>query len=127
VVDGLVAAIEADRVVAGREDDALHAVAPRRLEDVVAADDVRLQDAFPGAFHRIAAEMHDRIDALGDAQRVGHFRDVGLDEVLRLERPLVGKSQLVFPASSRARCVPTSPVAPVMSTVFMVFFSSVQR
>src|SRR5205814_57158 len=35
VVDDLVAAVEADRMVAGRENDALHAVAPRGLEDVV--------------------------------------------------------------------------------------------
>src|SRR5689334_5821632 len=40
MVDRLVAAIEAHGVVARRKDDALHAIAPRRLEDVVAADDV---------------------------------------------------------------------------------------
>src|SRR6185503_15725686 len=96
VVDGAVAPVEADRVVAGREDDALHAVLARRLEDVVAADDVRLQDVLPPAFHRIAAEVHDRIDAPGDLHRVGHLRDVGLDEILRLERTLVGEPQLVL-------------------------------
>ena len=29
------------------------------------------------------------------------------------------KRNLYFPASSRRRCVPTSPVAPVISTVFI--------
>src|SRR6185436_8483103 len=96
VVDGAVAAVEADRVVAGRENDALHAVPARRLENVVAADDVGLQDALPRPLHRVAAEMHDRVDAFGDAQRVGHFGDVGLDEILCLDRPLVRKAQPVF-------------------------------
>src|SRR2546422_770043 len=50
MVDRLVAPAEADRVVAGGEHDALHAVPARRLEHVVAADDVRLEDPLPRPF-----------------------------------------------------------------------------
>ena len=64
VVDLLVAAVEAHRVVAGREQDALDAVPARRLEHVVAADDVGLQDPFPRPLDRVAAEVHDGVDAL---------------------------------------------------------------
>src|SRR5262249_30080844 len=55
--DPVMARVEADRVVRGREHHALDALAPRRLEQVVAAEDVGLQDIVPGTFDRIAAEM----------------------------------------------------------------------
>src|SRR5215510_1615374 len=32
------------------------------------------------------------------------------------------RRSLYLPANSRARCVPTSPVAPVINTVFMLIF-----
>ena len=76
MVDRLVAPVEPDRVVAGGEHDALHAVPARRLEHVVAADDVRLEDPLPRPFVRVAAEVDDGVGTLGDAQRVGHFRYV---------------------------------------------------
>src|SRR5204863_6395027 len=44
VVDLLLARIEADRVVAGGEDNALHAGASCSLEDIINADDVALED-----------------------------------------------------------------------------------
>src|SRR5438105_12878528 len=59
MVDRLVAPVEAHGVVAGGEHDALHAVPARRLEHVVAADDVRLEDPVPRPFDRIAAEVDD--------------------------------------------------------------------
>src|SRR3954466_7404936 len=57
MVDGLAALVEANRVVARREEDALHAILPRRLEDVVATNDVRLEDRVPRTFDRIATEV----------------------------------------------------------------------
>src|SRR5258708_968464 len=75
MVDRLVAPVEADRVVAGGEHDTLHAVPAGRLEHVVAADDVRLEDPVPGPFDRVAAEADDGVDALGDAPPAGHLPD----------------------------------------------------
>src|SRR5688500_3667102 len=94
---GVFAPVEASGMVAGGKHVALHAVAPRGLEHVVAADDVRLQDRFPRAFDRVAAEVHDGVDALGDAQAVGHLRNIRLDEVLCLQGAPVRKPQLVLP------------------------------
>ena len=81
VVDGLIAAIEARCMVRGRKQDALDAVPARRLKYVVAADDVGVEDALPGSFHRIAAQVHDRIDTLRDAQGVGKFRNIRANEL----------------------------------------------
>src|SRR5205807_6880799 len=64
VVDLSLARIEADRVVAGGEDDALHAGAPRRLEDIVKADDVSLEDHRPLVLARDAAEVDDAVDVV---------------------------------------------------------------
>ena len=41
-----------------------------------------------------------------------------LTKFLAFSGRLSESRSLYLPASSRARCVPTSPVAPVMSTVF---------
>jgi hypothetical protein len=48
------------------EHHALDALLSRRLEQIVAADDVGLQDLVPGALDRIAAEMQDAVDAFAD-------------------------------------------------------------
>src|SRR6266571_8652943 len=64
VIDGFVAAVEAGGVVARCENDAARAVAPRGLERIVGADDVRAQDHLPRAFDGEAADVHDRVDAL---------------------------------------------------------------
>ena len=50
-------------MVRAGEDDALDAVAARRLVEVVAADDVGLQDGVERPLGRDAAEVHDRVDA----------------------------------------------------------------
>src|SRR6202041_1760239 len=56
--------IEADRVVRRGEDDALDLLAPRRLEQIVAADDIGLENAVPGLLNRLASEMDDTVDAI---------------------------------------------------------------
>src|SRR5882724_1539825 len=62
--DLALARIEADGVVGRGEDHALRAGLPRRLEEVVAADDVGIQDLIPRALDRMAAEMDDAVRAL---------------------------------------------------------------
>src|SRR5215472_16678840 len=57
MVDRLRTRIKADRVIAGRHDDALYARAARRLEHVVNADDVGLEDDVPAVLAGIAAEV----------------------------------------------------------------------
>src|SRR5665213_2800344 len=64
--DSVMARIEAHRMIRRREDDALDALSARRLEQVVAADDVGLQDRIPGVLDRNSAEMQDAVDALAD-------------------------------------------------------------
>src|SRR6185436_18256263 len=59
----VMARIEADRMVGRGEHDTLDTLLPRRLEQIVAADDVGLQDLVPGALDRIAAEMQNAVDA----------------------------------------------------------------
>src|SRR5262245_13091931 len=54
--DAAAARIEADGVVGRGEDDALDAVPARRLEQVVAADDVGVEDRLPWPLDREAAE-----------------------------------------------------------------------
>ena len=116
VVDGLVAAIEADRVIAGGEDEPRHAVPPRGLEDVVAADDVGPEDARPRSLHRVAAQVHDRVDPPADAQAVGELRDVGADECFAgsqiLHRPQVGQAQRVLPRQRAAEPEPHAARGP---------------
>src|SRR5690242_19725445 len=64
--DPVIARIKADGMVRRGEHHALDALPARRLEQVVTADDVGLQDLIPGAFDRIAAEMQDAVDAIAD-------------------------------------------------------------
>ena len=61
--DAAAARIEPDRVVRRSKHHALDAMAARSFEQIVGADDVRLQHRRPGRFDRNAAEMHDPIDA----------------------------------------------------------------
>src|ERR1700692_3055686 len=58
--------IEPYRVVRGREHDALDALLARRLEQIVAADDIGLQDVIPRPLDRKSAEMQDAVDTLAD-------------------------------------------------------------
>src|SRR5262249_29334999 len=80
--DAARARVEADRMVRRCEPDALAAGARRRLEQVVAADDVGMQDRLPRSFDREPAEMNDAVDTVDrllDRREVG---EVGGDEVL---------------------------------------------
>jgi hypothetical protein len=62
--DVVKAGVEADGMIGGGEDHALDALAPRRLEQIVAADDVGLQDRLPRPFDGVAPEMNDALDAV---------------------------------------------------------------
>ena len=82
--DPVMARIEADRMVGRGEHHALDALLPRRLEQIVAADDVGLQDLVPGAFDRIAAEMQDAVDAFADRLDLREIGQIGRLEFLVL-------------------------------------------
>ena len=60
----------------------LHALAARRLEHVVAADDVVLQDRLPGVLDRAGAEVDDAVDALAEPLDRGEVGEIGRDELL---------------------------------------------
>src|SRR5215216_2772710 len=74
--------IKADRVVRRGEHDALDPGPARRLEQIVAADDVGLQDRLPWALDRKAAEMHDAVDPLHDFLHRREVRKLGRHESL---------------------------------------------
>jgi hypothetical protein len=82
--DAVMARIEADRMVRRGEHDALDALFARGLEQIVAADDVGLQDVVPGPFDRIAAEMQDAVDAFADRLDLREIGEVGRLEFLVL-------------------------------------------
>ena len=82
MVDRALAAVEADDVVGGGEDDPPDALAARRLEDVVAADDVVLQDRLPGVLDRARAEVDDAVDAGAEPLDRRQIGEVGRDELL---------------------------------------------
>jgi hypothetical protein len=60
------ARIEAHRMVRRREHNTLDALPARRLEQIVAADDVGLQDIVPPPLDRKPAEMQDPVNAVAD-------------------------------------------------------------
>src|SRR6202035_1750490 len=91
--------IEADRVVRRGEDNALDFLASRRLEQVVAADDIGLENAVPGLFDRLAAEMDDAVDAVDKLFDLGEIGEIGLDESLALCQ--TGRLANVAPANIR--------------------------
>ena len=74
--------IEADRVVRRGEDDALDFLAPRRLEQVVTADDIGVENAVPGLLDRFTAEMDDAVDAVDELFDLGEIGEIGLHEGL---------------------------------------------
>ncbi|MEH2507319.1 hypothetical protein V1290_006130 [Bradyrhizobium sp. AZCC 1578] len=57
---------------------------PRRFEQIVAADNVGLQDRVPRTFHRVAAEMQDAVDAFADRLNLRHVGEIGRLELLVL-------------------------------------------
>ena len=101
MIDGLIAAVEADRVIGGRDEEALDPVPAGGLDRVVEADDVGLEDVLPVVLAGLPAEMHHGIDALGDAQHVGELGDVraheGFARAQVADRLDVGEPELVFP------------------------------
>src|SRR5439155_6089424 len=75
-VDALGGRVEAHGVDRAGIDDALDAAAPRRLEDIVGADDVGLEDSLEAVLDADRAEMNDGAGALGqalDRRRVGEI------------------------------------------------------
>src|SRR5712691_8845531 len=74
------ARIEADGMVRRREHDALDAVPARSLEQIVATDDVRLENGVPWPFDREAAEMHDAVDAGDGPLDACHVGEIGRHE-----------------------------------------------
>ncbi len=109
VIDRLAARIKADRVIRGRHDDALDPGAARRLEHVVEADDVAVEDVLPAVLARDAAEMDDAVDAGNHLLDCRHVGDVGLIDLLaplvlwprRRERHPVGHAQHRIDAAQR--------------------------
>src|SRR5689334_13223494 len=75
--DAVMARIKTHRMVRRCKHDAFDALFARRLEKIVAADDVGLQDSVPWAFDRIAAEMQDAVDALADRLDLREVRKLG--------------------------------------------------
>jgi hypothetical protein len=68
----------------------------RRLEQIVAADDVGVEDGLPRPFDREAAEMHDAVDAgdhLLDLRQVG---EIGRNELL-VGREIAGPLDVAEP------------------------------
>ena len=87
-------------MIARREDDAFHPVVTGSLEDVVATDDVGLQDVLPWPFNRVAAEVHDRVDAFGDTRHRPWIRNIcGLEALVGrkiLDRANVREPHAIF-------------------------------
>src|SRR5690606_14177776 len=77
-----VAPVVPDRVVGGSEDDTLDTLPARRLEDVVAADDVGLEDRLPQPLDRMAAEVNDAVDAVDRGLDLVHPGEIGSGEAL---------------------------------------------
>src|SRR5258707_15607192 len=75
------ARIEADRVVGRGKYDARHLGEPGGLEQVVATDDVGIQNGIPRPFHREAAEMHDAVDARAGAFDRSPVGEIVCDDV----------------------------------------------
>ena len=57
------ARVEADGVVGGGKNDSLDASFPRFLEQIVATNDVGIEDGLPWPFDGEPAEVHDTVDA----------------------------------------------------------------
>src|SRR4051794_6257369 len=75
--DAVMPRIEADRMVGRGEHDALDALFARGLEQIIAADDIGLQDIVPRTFDGKSAEMQDAVDALADGFDLGEVGEVG--------------------------------------------------
>src|SRR5450755_856637 len=79
--DPVMARIKSHSVVRGGENHPLDALPARSLEQIVAADDVGLQDVIPCAFDGVAAEMQDAVNAFADRLDLCEIRQIGRLEV----------------------------------------------
>ena len=107
--DGPFAAMKTDDVIGAGEDHPLHAAAPRRLVEIVGADDIVRAYVVPIGLQRIAAEVDNRIDiprrAL-DGREIPQIHDDQFLAILGLAQGLdVGQAQdaHIAPADLRAR------------------------
>src|SRR5712692_2957698 len=94
--DATLARIEADRMVRRREHDPLGPAAARGLEQVVAADDIGVEDSLPRPFDRKAAEMDDALHPVHRALDLAHDGKIGFHE--DLVRREIGRRIKVAPA-----------------------------
>ena len=78
--DATLPRIEADDMVRGCEHHPSDALATRGLEQVVATDDVGLQDGIPRSLDREPSEMDNAVDARDGALDLGQAGEVGRDE-----------------------------------------------
>src|SRR3954454_3886395 len=69
--------VETNRVVGRGEDHTLDALSTCGLEQIVAAEEVGLQDVAPGAFDRNPAEMQDAVDAFADRLDLREIGEIG--------------------------------------------------
>src|SRR5207344_1101715 len=76
VVDDLIAAIEADRMIRGSDQKSLDPVTAGGFQRVVETNDVCREDVIPVVFAGLPAEVHHGIYTLGGLQHVGEFGDV---------------------------------------------------
>jgi len=83
-------------MVRGGKHDPLDLGLPRGFEQVVAADDVGVEDRLPRCFQRVAAEMHDALHACHDLLHVAHAGEVGPHELF-IGRE-IGRSLEIAPA-----------------------------
>ena len=95
--DGAFAAMKADDVIGAGEDHPFHAAAPRRLVEIVGADDIVRAYVVPIGLQRIAAEVDDSIDIARrplDGRRVAQIHDDQFLAIRGLAQGLdVGKAQ----------------------------------
>src|SRR3546814_19801402 len=79
------ALMEAHDVIGGGENHPLDALFAGGLEQVVAADDVGVEDGLPGTFDREATQMHDAIDAGAELIDCCGIGTIGRDEEIGRE------------------------------------------
>ena len=79
-VDASSARIKADHVIRRGEYHPFDAVTARRLEQVVATDNIGVQDRLPRSFDGESAEMHDPLDAGDRPADFCHAGEIGFDE-----------------------------------------------
>jgi hypothetical protein len=109
----LVTLVAAHRRAARGEDHAAHAGPPRRLEDVVRADDVGAQRVLEGhAGLGVGGQVYHGVDAV-ECGLDGHaVRDVGLERGGARHRATVQRAQLVAVAKRAAQGRPDEPTHP---------------